>query len=524
MSATALERPPAALVPAPARDPRWPDLAVVAGPTALALVLAAVGLTARSLGFDEAASLTIASQHGHALTRAIAHDGGNMSGYYVLLHAVTALFGHGLMAVRLPSALCAAATVAVVALLGLRLFDRRAALFSGLLAAVSLPLIFWGQSARGYAPMVALVSASWLSFVSMGERRRGAAPAYVITTVLAIYMSFVAVLAVAAQAAVVLGRGVDRVSRRRAPVDSPCRRRAVSTRSTFPQAPRSERTFVLSVAVCVLGCVPLVVLALDRGSGQLFWVPRPSLTSTWQVLQTLASAGLPPSFRTPGAVTIVLTLVTGAIVCLARGPGARLLLAWLLVPFGLALIESLLGQSIFLPRNLLVALPAVALLLAAALTDDRILRPAGWALVVVLIGLRAVPLAGSYGVSPENWKAATAYVVRHARASDCVAFYPADTRMPFAYYGRAGRPVLPADPWGAPRAYVEDYATGHLTDCPRLWLVSSHEGQPGGPAGSRRDYARFVMLRTRLGRAYPRHRTTRFGYAATITVELLSRP
>ena len=41
-------------------------------------------------------------------------------------------------------------------------------------------------------------------------------------------------------------------------------------------------------------------------------VPRPSLQSTWEVLQTLASAGLPPSFRVASAVTIILTVVTAA--------------------------------------------------------------------------------------------------------------------------------------------------------------------------------------------------------------------
>jgi mannosyltransferase len=284
---------------------------------------------------------------------------------------------------------------------------------------------------------------------------------------------------------------------------------------------------VLNWGVCALLSIPLVVLALQRGSGQLFWVPRPSLTSGWQVLQTLASAGLPPSFRTPSALTIALTILTVAVVCLARHPGTSLLVAWLLVPLGLALIESMLGQSIFVARNLLVCLPAVALLLAVALTHSRLPPPAAWALLAALIGLRAVPLADSYGISPESWKAATAYVERHARPSDCIAFYPADARMPFAYYGHAGRPVLPAAPWGPLHAYVEDYATlpaGATAGCPRLWLVSSHEGQPGGPAGAQRNYARFLTLRGALGRTYPRHRASRFGYAAVIRVELLSGP
>ncbi len=532
MAATAppaLERIPDAAPARARRLGRAPEVAAVAGPAALAAGLAAAGLGARSLGFDEAASVTIAAQHGHALARAIAHDGGNMSGYYLVLHAVIALFGHGLVAVRLPSVICTAATVALVAMLGLRLFDRRVAAFAGLISAVSLPLIFWGQSARGYAPMLAFVTASWLSLVSLLERRRGSGIAYALTTVLAVYSSFVAVLSVAAQAAAVL----------------PSR--------------RTQRTFVLGLGACALGCVPLVVLALDRGSGQLFWVARPSLHSTWQMLETLASAGLPPSFgRT--AVAVPLVVLTAAAIGLSLRPrrlgsrlplpswrpGTGLLLAWLIVPLALALVESLAGQSIFVPRNLLVCLPPVALLLALALSNRRVPRPVAWAALALLLALRAVPLIQSYGVSPEDWKGATSYVLAGTQARDCVAFYPSDARMPFAYYlgsRAAPRPVLPAARFGPLRPYVEDYATltatatatasgtatgtagaGATAGCARLWLVSSHEGQTAGPSASRRHYAQFVSLRGALERAYPRHRTASFGDAAVIRVELLSGP
>jgi mannosyltransferase len=459
---------------AAARDRDWP---AIAAPAVLATILVAIGLSARSLGFDEAASVTIAAQDGDALWRAIAHDGGNMSGYYVLLHVIIAVFGRSLGMVRLPSVIAAVATVALVAGLGLRLFDRRVALLSGLLAAVSLPLVFWGQAARGYAPMVALVTASWLCLLT---RRR---VPYVITTVLAVYMSFVAVLAIAAQLVV------------------------------------WRRRDLRPLLICAVGCVPLLVLAVTRGSNQLFWVPRPNLMALWQVVETLASGALPPSVH-GGAVATVLTIVTAVTIVGARRPGAGPLFAWLLVPLGLALIESLVGQSIFVPRNLLVCLPAVALLLAVALTHPRVPGLAALALVAALVALRAVPLVDSYGVSPENWKAATAYVVAHARPGDCVAFYPSDARMPFAYYGHTGRPVLPADPWGPLRPYVEDYATARITGCPRLWLVSSHEGQPNGTATSKANYARFLALR----RSFLVRGEVSFGYAAVIHVALLSGP
>src|SRR5207302_1237406 len=139
------------------------ETAAVAIPAALAAILCLYEIATRSLGFDESASVTIAAQHGASLGQAIAHDGGNMAGYYLLLHLVVAAFGDGAFAVRLPSAIAATATVALTAVLALRLFGRSVAFAAGLLCAVSLPLLFWGQSARGYAPMVALVSASFLA-------------------------------------------------------------------------------------------------------------------------------------------------------------------------------------------------------------------------------------------------------------------------------------------------------------------------------------------------------------------------
>jgi len=75
---------------------------------------------------------------------------------------------------------------------------------------------------------------------------------------------------------------------------------------------------------------------------------------------------------------------------------------------------------------------------------------------VVLVGGRALQLAPSYGVSPEPWQQASAYVLDRARPGDCVAFYPLDGRMAFQYYlgtrpsadRLAPRSILPVLPWG----------------------------------------------------------------------------
>jgi mannosyltransferase len=513
------------------RRERLLTAAAVAIPTVLATALCLYEITGPSLGFDEAASVTIAAQHGGALGSAIAHDGGNMSGYYVLLHVLIGLFGNSTLVIRLPSALATTATVALVGLLGLRLLDRRVAFASGLLTAVSLPLVAWGQDARGYAPMVALVSASFLAFVALVDRQRGDGRrrrwpwiGYVLAITLAVYSSFVAILVIPAQLIMLIWRR------------------------------RSVRPVAWALAVVAVCCTPLLVLALHRGSGQLFWVPRPSFTPEKQVLEALTSSGLQPNFRPTSTTFILLGLTVLLLVLIAvkivRGLrsgtdrreawGRTLVVAWLVVPVALAWLESLVGQSIFLPRNLLMAVPAVGLLLALGITDRRLPVWLGWSVLAALLALRALQLAPSYGVSPEGWRQATSYVLTRAQPQDCIAFYPSDGRMAFQYYVGTGTPaaarapasILPAVPWGEVRPYVEDYVALHRSDlsalpsrCPRLWFVASHQGQRTGPVDSRANYARYLNLRSALEREYPpaRRHTVSFGYASPVRVELLTR-
>ncbi len=510
---TLAQATPAAPSP-PARSPapvRLADASAVALPALLALALCLLGLGSRSLGFDEGATVAIASRHGSALGRAIAHDGGNMSLYYLLLHVLSGLFGDGLWLIRTPSALAASITAGLTGLLALRLFDHRVALVAGVLTAVSLPLVFWGQSARGYALMVAFATGSFVALEALlAQRGRGwlAWLAYAACTALAIYCGFVAVLVIPAQLLLLVGR------------------------------PRATVGRVLGgLAAAAVCCVPLLVLAASRGSGQLFWVPRPSLNLDGQVLEALASAGLPPSFHATATTLplLGLTAVVLAAVACFRPRGTRLPFAWLLVPVLVAFAESLVGQPVFIPRNLLIVLPAVAILLAVALADRRLPGLAAGALLVAVLVLRTLQLAPAYGTSPEDWSSATAYTLQHAAPADCIAFYPADGHMPFAYYvprgSRPPRAILPAAGWTKPPApFVEEYRTLSSPQiarlparCPALWLVSSHQGQPDGPAGARANLTRFRHLRAELQAAYPLHRSTTFGYAATITVERLRR-
>jgi mannosyltransferase len=521
-AATVLTRPAVPEVPPrPARSERRQqlvDVAVVAAPALIALGLCLYDITARSLWLDESATVAIASQHGGALGAALAHDGGNMLGYYALLHVLIGLFGSGAFVLRAPSAVAAAATVGLVGVLALRLFDRRVALATGLLAAVSLSLVYWGQDARGYAPMVALIAGSFLAFAALLREGAGWRPwlAYVLLTTAAVYAGLEAALVVPAQLLVL----------------------AWSRRRAVPVA-----TAVALTAAC---CAPLAVLAAKRGPEQLFWVPKPSLRIVYQVLQALTSSGLQPSFYTAtGTALLVVTLLILAAAAVRAGwlvaAGRRaavaapaLVFAWLLVPPAAALLESSVGQSVFQARYLLVSLPAVALLVGWAISWPGVPRLAAATVLASLLVLRALQLAPAYGVSPENWRAAASYVVASTRPSDCAAFYPSDNRMPFEYYlrhrARAPRPLLPTLAWGRVRPFVEDYSTlspaqiARLPSrCARVWLVSSHEGRVGGPPISQGNYRRFEQLMAGLRAEYPASRTSSFGYHGAVAVTLFHR-
>jgi hypothetical protein len=536
------------------RRERALDLGAVLAPGALAAGLSFYQLGTRSLWLDESASVTIAAQHGAALGAAMARDGGNMLAFYALLHVLIAGFGNGVIVIRTPSAVAAVATVVLVCVLAKRFFDRRVAVVSGLLTAVSLPLVYWGQDARAYAPMIAFVAASFLAFAAVLDAGPGTRSGrrrivvYVVVTTLAMYMSFVTVLVVPAQLASLV-----------------CRRGRL----------RAAGAAVASTAVC---CVPLAVLAHGRGSAQLFWVPKPNISAFDQVAEALTSAAFPPDFaRTATSAALlwvsIVALVGAAFIAFrvpGRPAGGRaggyfesrfpqvLLFAWLVVPVVLAGFESIVGQSIFTPRNLLVSLPPVSILFAWAAVGRRApgLPPVparapagtpqslqrwggapGWLAVAVLLTLRALQLAPTYGVSPEDWKAATSFVVARAEPGDCIAFYPSDGEMAFEYYiggsatseARAPRPVLPVTTWGAVTPYVERYVTlspheiaAVSGSCRRLWLVASHQGLSDGPPVSVEHLRRYVRLQSALGARMSVLSASSFGYADPVDVELFS--
>ncbi len=524
------------------------DLLLIALAGAVGATLAAIDLASRSLWLDEGSTFAISSQHGSALWHAIAHDGGNMLIYYLLTHLLIGWFGDASWVLRLPSVLATAATGGLTVAIALRLFpsNRRLALAAGLLAVVSLPLVFWGQDARGYAWLVTLDAASFLALLAILQTPsgrpvgRGQVIAYVLTTAAALYVGFDAALLIPAQLillTVYRGHG---------------------------------RLVITSLVGALLLCVPLVVLALERGTGQLFWVPPLSPSVAGKAVVILLSAAMPPNFHATS--TTVVTVLVSALISLAAvalgvraalarterlgspapsssvpSRSVRFVLCWLLVPSGLALLAYAVGEPVELARVVILALPPLALLTAWLLLGAGVQPRAGVpprvgvAAVTLLLALRLLQIVPSYGLSPEPWRGVTAQVLRATPADTraCIAFYPQDGREPFDYYLRSLKadahvsnlvPVLPALPWSQVRPYVEEYSgltssagSRIATRCPRLWLISSHAGQRNGTRASAANYRRYQHLQEVLSGHYPHSSTSTFGWASKIEVTLFER-
>jgi hypothetical protein len=515
------------------RDPRV-DLITMIVPALVGAITCAIALGSRSLWLDEGSTVAVASQSGSALWDGIKHDGGNMLAYYLGMHVLIAWFGDAAWVLRLPSVLANAATGAMVAAIAIRLFaSRRIATTAGLLTVISLPLVYWGQNARGYALMVAFTVASFLALIVILQTPRQYEPSrralftYVATLLIAFYIGFDVAIVIPAQLALLF------IFRERARVVIGC---------------------LLTVALL---CIPLAVMAAERGSGQLFWVAPLSLTVVRQALDTLLSSGMPPNFHhtfTTVATEIVMALATlVAVVSVARAafldtrPNHTwqliLILNWLVLTAASAVVLLAIGEPIELSRVTILAMPALALALAWTFTHPALSPALGTFVIALLIVLRFAQVIPAYGTSPENWKAATAYVVSATTSAKpaCVAFYPLDGRESFDYYVRVDHrgggdpaadltPVLPRLGWVRVRPFVEQYSSldsaelSSITSrCARLWLIASHEGQSDGTRGSRANLERFRGLERALKGSYRLVTARAFGWASAVKVILYRR-
>src|SRR5207245_3044149 len=144
----------------------------------LALGLSLRGLTRHGLWLDEAYAVAVARQGLGAIAPSLIDESGPPL-YYLILHLWIALFGDGIVAVRLLSILFGLLLVPATAILARRLGGERAGLAAAFLAAATPMAVQFSQETRMYTlmPLLAVLAAErLLAYVEEGGR--GAALAH----------------------------------------------------------------------------------------------------------------------------------------------------------------------------------------------------------------------------------------------------------------------------------------------------------------------------------------------------------
>lgn len=476
------------------------------GIVALAAVLVFFSIGEKGFWFDETLSVERASRAWSGLWQDITTSQANMSLYYVVLHWWMAL-GDSETVVRGLSACFAVVSVPMLFGLTSRLFGPAAGVTASLLLALNSFFVTYAQEARGYSLALLLATAATWAFVRAIEQpARRAWIVYVLLAAASLYAHFFCALVIAAHAASVawLGRG-------RMP----------------------WRGLIAAGAAIGVAGLPLLYFVLFRDVGQIDWVTQPRAADVYDWFARFAGGGWM-------LATVAATAVATAIAAVVRispddgGGFARwrtaLVVCWFLVPPVLAIAASFV-KPVFHPRYLIVALPALVMLVAVGLTRLRS-RPAFAGALSLVIVLSAMQVRAVYAAPDRQWwRAAVDHVARQASDGDAITFFVYSARVPFEYY--ATRSSLPtrrvtyvnlASGWIAgnmqpePSAErVRALAAAHR----RVWLVRLQDGTPPGHPLRRHEQSSAIEA-TLLAGGLTLHRTNAF--PGGIRVQEWTRP
>ena len=384
----------------------------------IALVVRFIGLRLDSLWFDEAFSVRIARRSLSEIVRLTTTDV-HPPLYYLLLHFWTRLFGETESTVRMLSVVFSALTVFVIYRLALLLFDRRTAVLTALLTALSPLQIFYAQEARMYAQLTCLSTISVYFFLRwLKDGKRLSAVLYVISTAMLLYTHLYAVFVVLAQ----------------------CLYFAILftlARETFQ---KRWRAWLAMSFITGLLIVPWTLIAFQqaaRARGR-FWIKEPDWFAPFQTLIEYSGSLWLTLLLLPlflyGVKRCCEQRVTAETLSLPRL--RELLLLWLTLPISLPFVLSKLMTPFYLTKYTLAASLPFYLFTAVGLTQVRSAAGQGILVVLICICLATVLSSDLTTLKRERWRDAAYNVEREAQAGDLVLFNSTGSFLSYAYYAK----------------------------------------------------------------------------------------
>ncbi|HWG65624.1 MAG TPA: glycosyltransferase family 39 protein [Streptosporangiaceae bacterium] len=363
---------------AKARGPAW----VPVIPAVVTFAVTMVGINVPSFSRDEAATLGAVHRTFPQLIKMLGNVDVVHGEYYALIWVVAHVAGTSELAVRTPSALAMALAAGAVAALGQRLVSLWAGLAAGLVFAI-LPTVSWfAENARDGALITGLGALATYFFVraaEAGARRRRWLIAYGVAMAALGFGNVFALL-------LILAHGVT--------LACWLRSRRAGRSAGAPAAERGgDRSLILGWLVAVVAAAVVVSPVAVVGSAQLHqihWLKRTNIYEVESVRRLVGPTGVLVAAAVIVAASIVVAALGGRARLRARWPSrlVTLCLPWLLLPPALLLLVSAF-HPVYTFRYILFCMPAVALLLGAALAAlGRYLGPVAL-VVLVLLGLHA---------------------------------------------------------------------------------------------------------------------------------------
>ncbi len=326
---------------------------------ALGAFLRIYGIEHQSLSNDELSSWKRSGYNDlHTVINEGARTDVHPPGYYILLHLVQKMFGDSELALRFPSVLFGVLSILVIFLIGLKIYSYREGLMSAVLMALMWYPVFTSQDARSYAMLLFLVLLSSYFWILMIEtagsdrKRRGPPIAYAVTAAVCAYTHYFGAYMVGLQGilAFIL------LLRRR----------------------RGLFTVLLVYASITVAYIPWLSIMREQFARGAIWIERPRGGFVHSFLEYLKLTFNQSVLARNIALAVLLLLLARTYGEFTVDPNRQnakrtlastgtVLFLWLVVPFAVTYIKSIVSTPILSERNLIISLPPAFLLLSRSL-------------------------------------------------------------------------------------------------------------------------------------------------------------
>lgn len=430
----------------------------------LAAVMRLYGLDTHSLWNDELATWMISdfSTLSEAFTKEIIPDV-HPPGYQVLIYFIERYVGDSEFWLRLPSALAGIASIYAIYRLGRCLYSSREGLIAAALLTVSHPGLYYSQEARSYSLLMlfAILTSLFLFLIfrelttNKNHRLKRYIAFYTASAIVASYLHYFGLLLVFCQGIFCLGF-------------------LIKTRSGLS-------IFVIVYTLCLLAYAPWLPYFFQQLGRDGIWIHPPTIKVVLDFL----------IFAFNGMICFVISVVVLVIfyfknksnLSLFRqlSPATLFLLSWILLPFLLAYLKSVLSMPILTLRNLLILLPACYLLIARMITLAPVSERSKQlfiAFLLIMFTLRSVIVIDYYG-SPQKqqFREVTHHVIQHElqELSKPLIIGHAYGEKSFNYYFERLGSELRVDHMAGKKEDVSNTKIKIDTfDGERIWFITAH--------------------------------------------------